>query len=92
MKPANTRRSFLKLAGQGLLAAPVAASAIGHVAAAPAPTARPAPTPPKPKITLNIRDFGATGDGTTKDTTAIQQALDRCWVLGGGEVLVPAGN
>ncbi len=28
----------------------------------------------------------------TKDTAAIQQAIDRCWVLGGGEVLVPAGN
>ena len=32
------------------------------------------------------------GDGTTKDTAAIQQALDRCSVLGGGEVLVPAGQ
>jgi polygalacturonase len=46
----------------------------------------------KPKITLNVRDFGAAGDGTTKDTIALQQGLDRCAVLGGGEVLVPAGN
>jgi polygalacturonase len=92
MKPENTRRNFLKLAGQGLLAVPVAASVIGSAAATTAPAAKPAPTPPKPKITLNIRDFGATGNGTTKDTVAIQQALDRCWVLGGGEVLVPAGS
>jgi polygalacturonase len=28
----------------------------------------------------------------TKDTAAFQQALDRCSVLGGGEVVVPAGN
>ncbi len=41
---------------------------------------------------LNVRDFGAKGDGATKDTTALQQALDRCAVLGGGEVLIPAGN
>jgi polygalacturonase len=43
-------------------------------------------------VTLNVRDFGATGDGMTKDTAAIQRSLDRCWVLGGGEVVVPAGN
>jgi len=47
---------------------------------------------PRAKLTLNVRDFGATGDGKTKDTAAIQQAIDRCSILGGGEVLVPAGN
>ncbi len=45
-----------------------------------------------PTVSLNVRDFGALGDGKTKDTAAIQQALDRCSVLGGGEVLVPVGN
>jgi polygalacturonase len=43
-------------------------------------------------LRLSVRDFGAKGDGAAKDTSAIQQALDRCSVLGGGEVLVPAGN
>ena len=46
----------------------------------------------KSALKFSVRDFGAKGDGTTKDTSAIQQALDRCSVLGGGEVLVPPGN
>ena len=89
----TTRRKFLKKTGQGLLAAPAVASVFGSALAAPAAeaaTARASPT--KPGVALNVRDFGATGTGTTKDTAAFQQALDRCWVLGGGEVLVPAGN
>jgi len=40
----------------------------------------------------NVRTFGATGDGTTKDTAAFQKALDTCAVNGGGEVIVPAGH
>ena len=45
-----------------------------------------------PKLTLNVRDFGASGEGAVKDTAAIQQAIDRCSVLGGGEVLMPGGT
>ncbi len=44
------------------------------------------------KLTFNVRNFGATGDGATKDTAAFQKALDTCAVSGGGEVLVPAGK
>src|SRR5690242_13039622 len=40
----------------------------------------------------NVRDYGATGDGTTKDTVAFQKALDICAVSGGGDVIVPAGK
>jgi len=45
-----------------------------------------------PQKIFNVRDFGAMGDGTNKDTVAFQRALDACAVNGGGEVIVPAGN
>jgi len=51
-----------------------------------------APAPPKPALKLNVRDYGATGDGKTKDTLAIQMTIERCSVYGGGEVVVPAGD
>lgn len=42
--------------------------------------------------TYNIRDFGATGDGKTLDTPALQKAIDTCTADHGGTVLVPAGT
>jgi len=42
--------------------------------------------------TFDVRDFGATGDGTTLDTTALNRAIDACATAGGGNVLVPRGE
>ena len=39
----------------------------------------------------DIRDFGAVGDGKTKNTSAIQKAIDTCFESGGGRVLVANG-
>src|SRR5574344_1504504 len=41
---------------------------------------------------LNIKDFGAKGDGNHLDHTAINAAIDSCVSLGGGEIEIPAGN
>lgn len=43
---------------------------------------------------INVQDepYGAVGDGTTDDRTAIQSAIDACYAQGGGRVYVPPGT
>jgi polygalacturonase len=92
----NKRRTFIKQVGLGLIAVPVVSMAKGlelnpypHEHGKNAILSLQQKTS---KLSLNVRDFGAVGDGKTKDTTAIQQTIDRCNVLGGGVVIVPDGN
>jgi polygalacturonase len=85
------RRNFLKRTATGLITIPAALSISDPVFARPSRDTASAGKQ-EPSNQYNIKDFGAVGDGITKDTLAIQQAIDKCWVMGGGEVIVQAGN
>jgi hypothetical protein len=41
---------------------------------------------------FNVRQFGATGNGTSTDTAAINKTIETCADAGGGTVYVPAGT
>jgi polygalacturonase len=45
-----------------------------------------------PNNTFNIMDFGAIPDGETYNTEAIKIAIDSCFRVGGGKVIIPSGR
>ena len=49
-------------------------------------------TAAEPRGEFNVRAFGATGDGRTLDTPAINAAIEAAAAAGGGTVVVPAGD
>jgi polygalacturonase len=50
------------------------------------------PLPVIPVAVFNITNYGATADGKTLNTAALQKTIDACSAAGGGTVRVPAGN
>jgi polygalacturonase len=61
------------------------------LSAAPLPTSSSSP-PAFESNLYNIKTFGATGDGKTLDTPAINKTIDAAAAAGGGTVFFPAGN
>ena len=47
---------------------------------------------PSPRVVVNVRQFGAKGDGTTDDVAAFNAAVRSAGEQGGGTVLVPPGT
>jgi polygalacturonase len=81
------RRDLLKLSP---LAAAATLTTVGHNAFAQA-TAPGDLTNDSAGI-FSVRKYGATGDGKTVDTPAVQKAIDAAAAAGGGTVVFPAGT
>ena len=76
------RREFLKRAAAGLAGTALALEA-GHGIAEAAPAVVGG---------FDVKTFGATGDGKTLDTPAINKAIEAASAAGGGAVIFPPGN
>ena len=47
---------------------------------------------PAGKAVYNVREYGATGDGKTLDSPAVNRAIEACAKAGGGTVCLPGGT
>ena len=82
----SARRDLLKIGSMGLAAS--AAAALPSFASAQSPGAAGSATP----MFFDVRAFGATGDGKTVDSPAINKAIEAAAAAGGGTVVFPRGN
>jgi polygalacturonase len=81
------RRDFLKLA-----AASSAGAAAGLLTVPGARAGSTFPQQNEPTYLFNVRVYGATGDGATLDTLALNKAIEAASASGGGTVHFPAGT
>ncbi|HEY2014108.1 MAG TPA: glycosyl hydrolase family 28-related protein [Bryobacteraceae bacterium] len=81
----SARRDLLRLSGFGL-----AASAVSAIPALAAP--KKVATAGVSPVFFDVRTFGATGDGKTVDSPAINKAIEAAAAAGGGTVVFPAGT
>ena len=78
------RRDLLRASSFGLAA--VAMPAFSY------PGGKQASEPSPPHALFNVRQFGATGDGKTLDTDAVNRTIEVAAVAGGGTVVFPSGT
>ena len=86
MKTFNSmRRDFLRTGSIGMAAAAIPAVSFAAAAQDSASTTT------APMGIFDVRKYGATGDGKTLDTVAVNKAIEAAAAVGGGVVLFPAG-
>ncbi len=83
----SMRRDFLRTGGIGVAAAAI--PAVSFAAAAQEGTGAAAA---QTQAIFDVRKYGATGDGKTLDTAAVNRAIEAAASVGGGAVVFPAGT
>lgn len=92
--PPQPDMNFKRISRRRLLRNATLATALGSLGAAATTTVRAADASTKTRATagLNVRDFGAVGDGKADDTAAFTAAMKEAGDAGGDLVFVPRGN
>jgi polygalacturonase len=83
------RRDFLRRDLLGLTGAGLAAVAVSALASSPASAQDAVPSSTG---IFDVRKYGATGDGKTVDSDAVNHAIEAAAAVGGGVVVFPAGT
>ncbi|MGO9642550.1 MAG: glycoside hydrolase family 28 protein [Candidatus Acidiferrales bacterium] len=86
------RRDLMKVVGGGMLGAIGMQGLLAEKGAAAPPKKTPPPPAEGHAGVFDVKDFGATGDGKTIDSDAINKAIEAASAAGGGTVRFPAAT